>query len=112
MTDLDAIRERDAEIWAERDVPRDISVLDAMDAERDRRTLLAEVDRLTAENERLTYYEFAWRDDFAVVEHAERARIRAAVEGLPPHPFARTVPGAVDHAAVLDLIDRAMEGER
>ena len=46
MTDLDAIRERDAEIWAERDVPRDISVLDAMDAERDRRTLLAEVDAL------------------------------------------------------------------
>jgi predicted dinucleotide-utilizing enzyme len=44
--DLDAIRARDAELWRERDVPRDISVLDAIDAERDRHALLAEVDRL------------------------------------------------------------------
>jgi hypothetical protein len=46
------------------------------------REAMAERDALVAENERLTYYEFAWRDDFAVVIRDERDRIRAAVEGL------------------------------
>ena len=99
MTDIDAIRARDADT--------DWTMEAAADAIRDRHTLLAEVDRLTAAQDDPEWGDVA----YAAGIRDERARIRAAVEGLPPHPFARTVPGAVDRATVLDLIDHALEEE-
>jgi hypothetical protein len=61
-------------------------------------------DALVAENERLTYYEFAWRDDFDVVKRDERARIAEAVRGLP-HAQGVVNEWLVDRAAVLALVE-------
>ena len=111
--DLAAIRARDAEVR-----PGAISTLSLEDAIsaafNDRAHLLAEVDRLTG---RVAYFEATWADE-DMVKHAERARIRAAVEGLPFVPCYRwhehtdKMPfptDGIDRAAVLAAIDG--EGE-
>jgi hypothetical protein len=119
MTDLDAIRARDAALIYPEDYGQ---------AHADRRALLAEVDRLRAEKMALaaTNGEVGLALTEALVEvqevadtipaacraavRNERARIRAAVEALPG-VFAATryikegQPNWLDRAAVLALLE-------
>lgn len=99
MTDLDAIRARDA-AWTD----QYLVAPDGFQSAHDRRALLAEVDRLRAV--RLEASEsHVWLEGAAT----ERARIRAAVEGLPTQPGLEVnIPGMrhfIERTAVLAAID-------
>jgi hypothetical protein len=93
--DLAAIRARDADTY------RPTSGRVKSQAQRDRRTLLAEVDRLEAEI-------VNWRHaDVRQGTGVERARIHAGVEGLPSAMQSDPMERVVNRAAVL----RVVEGE-
>ena len=103
MTDLDAIRARDA-AWEERFA----TTPDCIDAYADRRTLLAEVDRLTADYADI----LVERIQVSVAaERIERARLAALVRGLPVNLDITWADDDPIQAFVLrDLVLQLLEG--
>lgn len=109
--ELAAIRERDAAADTVDTSEPHVMVAVLIAAEDDRRALLAEVDRLYA---RLATYEAIWADE-DMVKHAERARIRAAVEGLPePHYYGENLEVVASQYGwdkAIAAVRRAIDGE-
>jgi len=106
MTDLDAIRARDAAVGPH--VP--YSEADMWEALADRRTLLAEVDRLSRKPDVLRELDLLGRATRAEAElAAERARIAEAIRALPGDAMwdhsHHAHPDAVDRAAVLAIVE-------
>lgn len=92
--DLAAIRARDAEL--------DLDAIYMPESHTDRRALLAEVDRLTAERDAL---DAQVRTALADGKYRERVRISAAVEALPTLLVPAGIRNpSVDRAAVIAIV--------